>query len=118
MSGPIANVPCNGCTACCRNQVVVLFPEHGDDLTILSRHIDLGGAVILMDAENGDCIYLENGKCSVYEHRPAMCRAFDCRDMFRSLSRAQRRRMVRDGTGSEEIFDAGRARLHTLGDSL
>ena len=111
---PTADVPCNGCTACCRGQVVALFPEHGDNLKVLSRHVDLGGAIILEETESGDCIYLQDGGCSVWEHRPAMCRAFDCRKHFQSFTRPERRRMVKDGIASRDIFDAGRARLHTL----
>ncbi len=116
MMGPTANVPCNGCTACCRNQPVLLFPEHGDDPKRLSRHYAVGPALVLEEAENGDCVYLEEGGCSVYEYRPVMCRAFDCRKHYLSFTRAERRRLVRDGASSEAVFDAGRSRLHTLGD--
>ena len=113
---PDVDVPCNGCTACCRKQIVALFPEYGDDPAILSRHVERDGVLILDEAENGDCVYLQDGGCSVWEHRPVLCRTFDCRQHFRDYTRAQRRRMVKAGLVSKEIFDAGRARLHTLKD--
>lgn len=37
------------------------------------------GANIVDQAENGRCIYLEMGKCSIHESRPAVCREFFCR---------------------------------------
>ena len=112
---PTADVPCNGCTACCRGQVVALFPEHGDDLKVLSRHVGLGsGVLVLEETDGGDCIYLKDGGCSVWEHRPAMCRAFDCRRHFQSFTRPERRRLMKQGIAAREIFEAGRARLHTL----
>lgn len=91
--------------------MVILDPELGDDLSILSQHFKLGDTPILDSTENGDCVYLEDGGCSVWEHRPAMCRAFDCRKHFQSFTRPERRRMVKAGIASREVFDAGRARL-------
>lgn len=35
--------------------------------------------------DNGDCIYLADGKCSIYEQRPTMCRAFDCRGYYKMI---------------------------------
>ena len=30
--------------------------------------------------KNKCCTHLENGRCSVYEQRPAVCRVYDCRN--------------------------------------
>ena len=98
-----ADVPCDGCTACCRKELVVLFPEHGDDLDALRKHHVINGVTALDRRQNGDCVYLEERGCSVWEKRPAMCRAFDCRLQFLSFTRSERRRMK----GSKEIFAAG-----------
>ena len=114
MTVPSADVPCNGCTACCREQMVTLDPKLGDDLEVLSQHFALGHMLILESTENGDCVYLDDGGCSVWEHRPAMCRTFDCRKHFQSFTRPERRRMVKAGIASRDVFEAGRVRRHTL----
>jgi Fe-S-cluster containining protein len=37
----------------------------------------------LAKKDNGECSQLgEDGKCSIYEHRPRACRIFDCRVSF------------------------------------
>lgn len=75
-------VPCEGCTACCRNfELVKISPE--DDAaqydTQFAQMEDGNLWHALKHKENGDCIYLENEKCQVYENRPFICRQFDCR---------------------------------------
>ena len=42
---------------------------------------------------------------------PAICRAFDCRQLFLSKTRAER---TKSGVVSNEVFSAGRKRLKTL----
>ena len=72
------NVPCAGCTACCRDPklVVQLTPAEAERL----RHVDDPemGAVIDRNAD-GACAYFIDGGCSIYRDRPALCRLFDCR---------------------------------------
>ncbi len=111
-------VPCNGCTACCRNKSTVdLMPD--DDLS-LYEHISIrewGGELhpMLSQKPNGDCAYLEDGKCSIYDKRPVVCRVFDCRrERYAFDTRAKRRAAVRKGLFAQEIFDAGAERLHTM----
>ena len=107
-------VPCNGCVECCKGQAIVLFPKCGDDLSVLSRFTVQQGLRVLDIQENGDCVYLQGGQCTVYAQRPAMCRAYDCRMHYASLTRRQRRQMVRDGIASKEVFAEGRKRLASL----
>lgn len=63
---------------------------------------------------NGDCIYLGDHGCTIYDNRPRVCREFDCRLTFATTSREQRRTMIKDGGMPKEVFRAGRDRLHTL----
>ena len=44
-----------------------------------------------------------------------MCRAFDCRKHFQSFTRQERRRMVKAGIASRDVFEAGRVRLESAG---
>lgn len=111
LDGP---VPCNGCTLCCRGDAIMLFPDDGDDVASYETEVwTLPGTSerghILKHGLDGNCIYLGKGGCTIYERRPLVCRAFDCRRWFLSKTRAERRRAVKEGWADKEIFDRGRA---------
>lgn len=115
-----ASVPCNGCTACCRNEVLFLHPEMGDlaadYLTMPARNPITGkNGVALQQKPNGDCVYLGNAGCTIHGRAPAICKEFDCRRFFLGLGdRNQRRRLLKTGLITKEVFNAGRSRLNTL----
>ena len=70
-------VPCGSCHACCKAPwFVKLMPWEQED------H---GGVEVLPHKDNGECIYLEEGKCSLFEspRRPYTCRTFDCRNKLK-----------------------------------
>jgi Fe-S-cluster containining protein len=81
-----ADVPCDGCTACCTSsQFVHIEPDETDtiahipsDLLFPAPRLPLGHLVLGYD-ERGHCPMLVNGACSIYEHRPRTCRVYDCR---------------------------------------
>jgi Fe-S-cluster containining protein len=112
-------VPCGSCRACCHNEIVVLFPEKGDDLASF-EHIEVVDAegtkfaVLKMHKETGACVYLGENGCTIHDRAPAVCRAFDCRGYFLSMTRADRRLTEKHSRQKEEIFAAARKRLHTL----
>jgi Fe-S-cluster containining protein len=60
---------------------------------------------------NSDCVYLAEAGCTIHHRRPQLCREFDCRAVFASLSRVERRQWIKTGFLSKEVFDAGRERL-------
>ena len=108
-----ASVPCNGCTACCRNDMIFLHPEHGDDASqYLTEPVvnPLTGKAghMLAKAPNGDCIYLGESGCTIHERAPVICREFDCGLMFAKWPRAERRRLTKQGMFGKEVFDQGR----------
>ena len=75
---------CGTCTACCRCGWVVLHPELGDDLSrYLYTQMDIGP--VLLRKSSGACIYLDQDGCTIYEKRPTVCRAFDCRDYAKTM---------------------------------
>ena len=120
---PAADVPCNGCTACCRRDLIILHPESGDDPTAYPEdhlfEITNPFTGVLSKAlrvkPNGDCIYLDRDTgCTNYDRRPAVCRTLDCRWLwfkFKDLSRADRRR---DWRVNNATLQAGRKRYRTL----
>jgi Fe-S-cluster containining protein len=114
-----SHVPCNGCRACCINDLILLDPEHGDDPAQYETQdvvnpITGQKGLALTHKPNGECTYLGPDGCTIHERAPAICRKFDCRKMFLKFSRTERRRLIKAGMADREKFDAGRKRLHTL----
>jgi hypothetical protein len=117
--------PCNGCTHCCR-ELVVLWPEDGDDpslyQTVEIHHPQTNKTELaLARRPNGTCVHLDeaNNMCGVYDHRPKACSAFDCRlvfwhviDFFKVPLRTQRqfsahtRKVIRMGKDRIDTLDA------------
>jgi Fe-S-cluster containining protein len=82
----IANVPCDGCTACCTaSQFVHIGPDEAGTLSHIPPELLFPapglppGHVVLGYDERGHCPLLADGKCSIYAHRPRTCRTYDCR---------------------------------------
>lgn len=79
-------VPCGTCTACCTSsQFVHIEPDETDTLAHIPAELLSAaplrpeGHVVLGYDERGQCPMLVDGRCSIYEHRPRTCRAYDCR---------------------------------------
>jgi Fe-S-cluster containining protein len=114
------NVPCNGCTECCKsNQGLVLHPDQGDEVESYQfqvfGHRDTGDPVFaLARDESGRCVYLGPHGCTIYDRRPFLCRSFDCRKHYLILPRQDRDNLVRIGLSSRAVFNAGKSRLATL----
>lgn len=111
-------VPCGSCRACCRNEAVVLFPEDGDDPSTYEHIVveaeDGQQLMLLAMHRNGDCVYLGPDGCTIHHRAPVICREFDCRRFFLSMSRNDRRITERQAGQKTPIFAAGRARLDSL----
>jgi Fe-S-cluster containining protein len=81
-----AEVPCGSCTACCTSsQFVPIGPDESDTLAHIPAALLFPaprlpkGHLLLGYDERGHCPMLVDGRCSIYEHRPRTCRAYDCR---------------------------------------
>lgn len=71
------------CSLCCHDREIILTKEDVDRLCFMghyeqtfavpSRH---GTSLRELSFIDGDCIFLKNGSCSVYENRPTACRIF------------------------------------------
>ena len=121
-STPTADVPCNGCTRCCQNELLVLHPEMGDDIAsyrtkkainpLTGRMVDA-----LQQKPNGDCTYLGEAGCTIHDRSPAICRSFDCRQMFerfKQYPRSQQLAWIKAGLIDKATLNEGRKRLHSL----
>jgi uncharacterized protein len=80
-----ADVPCHGCTACCRSaQFVHVGPDETDTIAHIPRALLFPaprqpGHFVLGYDERGHCPMLVDDQCSIYAHRPRACRTYDCR---------------------------------------
>lgn len=119
----MVDVPCNGCTACCRNDLLILHPELGDDAaqyeTMPAVNPLTGGEVLVLKHKpGGGCVYLEAGGCSIHGRAPAICREFDCRRFYLRLvegtTREERRKLMKGGLIGRDVLSAGRRRVSTL----
>jgi uncharacterized protein len=116
----VSTVPCNGCKQCCQgNQAIAIYPALGENPTKnrtqeIINPLDCNPLTILAWKENGDCIYLGECGCESQDNRPLVCKSYDCRMQFLSLTRAIRDEMVNDGIASTATFAEGKKRVHTL----
>jgi Fe-S-cluster containining protein len=83
---------CKRCSACCRFQPGFVFLSRSDLIRLLPaadmtwdefktrclRSVKVGNFIrlSLREKENHDCIFWENGGCTVYKARPLQCRSF------------------------------------------
>ena len=110
------DVPCNGCTLCCK-LMTPLYPEddiasyeHGDWVEFNNGKSIYRGKVLARHP-NGDCIYLNEHGCSIYERRPRACGMYDCRETFKNSDRAGRKLAIKRGEVPKAIFERGRELL-------
>lgn len=70
------DVPCNGCNKCCKSfKEISITDSESKNL----NHLAKDGKLFLKLKENGECSYLVDNKCSIYNNRPKTCKEYDCR---------------------------------------
>lgn len=81
-----ADVACGDCCACCStSHFIHVRPEERGARARLPRTLLFPapglppGNLVLGYDEAGRCPMLADGLCSIYHHRPIVCRTFDCR---------------------------------------
>jgi hypothetical protein len=73
-------VPCGTCTACCYYPGIPVDEKRDRRrLPHLLTERKRDGELVLRQRSDGACVHLGGEGCTVYEHRPAVCRNFDCR---------------------------------------
>jgi hypothetical protein len=92
-----------------------ILPEKGDDpsqyQTATCYTPGKAPYMILDRHDNGDCIYLGELGCKIWDRAPWTCKNFDCRDVFKNSDRIGRKIAIKRGDMSKEIFDRGRELL-------
>jgi Fe-S-cluster containining protein len=105
-------VPCNGCTACCKHERIILHPtdDPSQYLTIPTRQGDGEPALMLRHKLNGECVYLGETGCTIHGRAPWACRMFDCRRWLLGFPEAMQELLTPDDIDGE-VIAAARARL-------
>lgn len=89
-----SHVPCGNCHLCCRSDVIMLLPEHGDVIESYDHEwvtLPEGRGAVVKKGADGNCIYLGPDGCTIHNRAPAICRIFDCRRWLLSKTRNERR---------------------------
>lgn len=107
--GQTATVACGDCRLCCRNALVLLLPEHGDDVTAYETQ-EFHGRRALKRKPDGACWYLGPDGCTIHGRHPVICRTYSCVDHWHSMDRNTRRQAIKERLVSKVILDAGRQR--------
>jgi Fe-S-cluster containining protein len=84
MAGEMKSL-CAGCAAhCCRDPKlhVDLQPEEYGKYNAVPAALTDKTEWWLARDQNGECVYLIEGRCSIYSTRPVACKAYDCRVPF------------------------------------
>jgi hypothetical protein len=92
---------------------VFLREELGDkpelyDTMLISHPVFRTTMHALKHKENGDCIYLGDNGCTIWDRAPAVCQMFDCRTLYMATTRKQRKKFVKQGLFSHEVMKAGK----------
>ena len=98
---------CAGCTACCRGDRITLL--RGDDPSLYET-VEVKGKRVLKRDANGNCVYLTEAGCSIYDRQPIMCRQYNCVSHFRSMTRLRRRWLIKQNPAFKDVFRAARER--------
>jgi hypothetical protein len=83
------NVPCNGCTLCCKNDAIRILPGDDPAMYVLEPHCYKSGHHMLAHKPNGDCYYLDTDGCSIHHYKPRQCVGMDCRALAKVLSKKE-----------------------------
>lgn len=108
----MSDVPCASCRVCCRHQLVILTPEDEPRITAYDFREIVGAGIaikVLNARADGECVHLGPDGCLIYDQRPEVCRAYDCRKQFKIMSRNERRQFR-----NSQIWDEARKRLGSL----
>lgn len=79
---------CENCNMCCKHVIFELQkPANKEDYDEIIWFLSHKGIKVYIDEEGGwnaearnECKYLKDGKCSIYNERPQICRDYDPED--------------------------------------
>lgn len=105
------DVPCGGCTRCCRNDSVRLLPDDDPGQYQTQPHPYIPGAKMLAHTQTGDCVYLGPQGCTIHDRKPLMCREMDCRRIAQAITWTQARKLDARGDLRMDVWRRGKELL-------
>ena len=108
MNDPRYDVPCNGCTLCCKHDLVRILPFEDPDQWVTVPHPYREGERALSHQPNGDCIYLGDAGCTIHDTKPQICREMDCRNIARAITWTQMRKANAKGVLNMAVWRRGK----------
>ncbi len=99
---------CAGCTKCCQGDVIWLEP--GDDPARYQLRA-WNGRLALDVKPNGDCVYLGEAGCTIQQDKPQVCKRLDCRTLYTSKTKEQRREHIVKWPAVRAVYAEGRRRM-------
>jgi len=120
-----------GCSSCCQtaDSFVFLTESEADAIGIFldlepqqfrewfTQKID--DQLILTDGEQGHCVFLENGRCLIYDVRPAQCRSYPFwPENLQSKARWRQTKDVCPGIGQGRVYSPQEIKAIVHGKSL
>ena len=76
------NLPCLEAVSACQAHCCRLRPQFSVPVTDAEaawmQTVKMGERTVLAGTEQGDCVYLLDSKCAIYEKRPEACRNWHC----------------------------------------
>ena len=114
LGAKVGAVPCAGCVYCCLGDAVRLLP--GDDVSTYKTepHFALKGELMLAHNSDGNCVYLTEGGCGIWERRPIMCREMDCRLLTLTFSWTEANKLNKEGMLKITVWRKGKDLLKVL----
>ncbi len=109
-------VPCDGCTLCCKNDAVNLVGEEVYEFEREACRTSPSGFCIA-HKPNGDCVYLGAHGCTIQDRKPSRCREMDCRLIAANMSRKEARELAQRRLFNMRIYQRGRDLLRILEDA-
>lgn len=114
----IKEVPCNGCTLCCRGDAIRLQEDDVPEEYETVPHPFVRDALMLAHKPNGECVYLTDTGCRIHERAPSLCRSADCRSIALKLDFGKARKLHLAGLLDFKVWDRGNSLLNELKEEL
>lgn len=111
------DVPCDGCTLCCKGDAVRILPHEPQDKWQTEPHPYKAGARMIAHKPNGDCFYLGESGCTIQHDKPQQCWEMDCRRVALGIpSKSVLKRLVHQGAVNPAVHQRGLelAKLHPM----
>lgn len=105
----IGEVPCNGCTECCKGDAVRILPGEPEWMWKTEPHPYIPEARMLAHKPNGECLYLGKTGCTIHANKPRVCREMDCRLIFERVPFAQANALHAQGALTLKVWRKGQA---------